>query len=784
MRLRSYFLISTAAVGASFASAAWSQESPRAEGASQGIQEIIVTAQKRAQSASDVGLSITTVGGDLLARRRVDDPYEVAKLVPALSVSNVGNAATATYTLRGIGFNSASLGASPTVSIYVDEVPLAYPAMTQGAVLDLERIEVYKGPQGTLFGQNATAGAINFIAAKPTNDFAAGVSGTFGRFNQWNLAGFVSGPVADGVRVRLAASHDGGDGWQRSYTRDDTLGRRNRSAGRALLEADLSESVKVTLGLSGWRDRSDSQALQLVEVAPLNPAFVLPSVANYPLAPANPRAADWDPDLDLKFRTDFWQPSLRLEWELADNLTLTSLTSYSHYKTDSLLDNDGTTFQVGSTEYYGTIKAFAQELRLSGKAGKLNWTIGANYADDKVRNGIIQDVSDQSNTQNVAGFSLGLSPVFVRQDTMTKAVFGNAEFALTDTISVIGGVRYTAPRIRFAGCNLGTGTPALPDTPTSGVTQSIEGLFNVLYQAFSGNTGVNPVQPGGCVTLNALDGTFLPTDSQQTLKEDNTSWNVTINYKPNRDVLLYALISQGYKLGSFPNFGASSNAQYLPAKQEALRAYEAGFKLTLADRTLQLDGAAFYYDYTDKQLSGYLLDPIFGPLQALVNIPKSKVQGGEIQVAWAPLSGLNITAAATYIDTKIKRFVGVDAEGQTRDFAGLNFNLSPKWFGNLDANYTFGVSEGLEAMIGGGLTYRSSTSAAVGGGEAFFMRSYALVDLSVGIQQAGGEGWSARVWGKNITNEYYWNNVSRTADNIVRVAGMPATYGITVGRKF
>lgn len=129
-----------------------------------GIDEIIVTANKRAQSASDVGLSITTLSSDVIARRKIEDPFDVANLVPALSVSRVGTSSTTVYTLRGIGFNSAFLGASPTVAVYVDEVPLTYPAMTQGAVLDLERLEVYKGPQGILFGQNSTAGAINFIA--------------------------------------------------------------------------------------------------------------------------------------------------------------------------------------------------------------------------------------------------------------------------------------------------------------------------------------------------------------------------------------------------------------------------------------------------------------------------------------------------------------------------------------------------------------------------------------------------------------------------------------------
>lgn len=752
-----------------------------------GLDEIIVTAQKRAQSASDVGLSITSLNAEQLERRGVDDPFEVAKLVPALSVSRVGTSATTVYTLRGIGFNSAFLGASPTVAVYVDEVPLAYPAMTQGAVLDLERLEVYKGPQGIFFGQNSTAGAINFIAAKPTDDLQAGISGTYGRFDWWDAKGFISGPLSDKVKARLAFSHEGGGPWQKSYTREDTLGKRDRSAARLLVDVDASESLRLVFGLNGWRDKSDSQALQLVKVVPKDPLRLVPALAAYPLAPENARAADWEVGKNFRYDTKFWQPSLRLELDLSDNVTLTSLTSYSHYETDSLIDNDGTNLQINSHRYYGSIKALSQEIRLSGTSERMTWTIGANYNDDKVVNNINQFTLHSSNTQNVSGtgFSIGVAPVGVRQTSETKAIFASAEYDITDTFSLVGGARYTDPTIKFRGCNLGQGYPAIPNTPTLGVAQDIEGLFNLLYQLFSGNTGVNPMVRGGCITMNSLDGTFLPTDSPQTLKEDNLSWNLTANFKPNSDTLLYALVSQGYKSGSFPIFGAATNEQYLPARQEKVLAYEAGYKLTLLDRSLQFDGAAFYYKYTDKQLSGFLLDPIFGPLEALVNIPKSYVQGAEVSANWVPLRGLSITAAGTYIKTKIKSFTGFDASGVVRDFAGERFNLSPKWFANLDATYTVPVSETMEATIGAGMTYRSSTSATIGGNDAAFnIKDYAIVDASIGVQQIGGEGWSARIWGKNIFNEYYWNNTSYTADNITRVAGMPATYGVTLGYKF
>lgn len=753
----------------------------------QGIQEIIVTATKRAQSANDVGLSISTVDADTLSRRKIDDPIEVARLVPALSVTPTGTSSSTVYTLRGIGFNSNFLGASPTVAVYVDEVPLTYPAMTQGAVLDLERVEVYKGPQGILFGQNSTAGAVNFIAAKPTDHFTANVSGSYGRFNRWDGQFAVSGPLSDTLKARLAVRQEGGGDWQRSYTRNASLGERDRTSARLLVDWAPADTLKVTFGLSGWRDESDTQALQLLKIVPNAPQYLIPALANYPLAPHNARAADWEPDKQFRFDTTFWQPSLRAELDLSPDVTLTSLSTYSKYKTDSLLDNDGTDLQVNSQQYTGDIEAVSQELRLSGTSSNLTWLVGASYSWDNVHNAIRQFTLHQSNTQNVSGtgFSIGEAPVTVQQKTETKAVFANLSYKPTSTLELIAGARYTAPKIEFAGCNRGQGYAPVPNTPTPGVTQDLEGLFNLLYQLFSGNAGVSPITRGGCITLNSLDGTFLPTNSEQTLKEDNFSWSLTANYKPSPDVLLYALTSRGYKAGSFPIVGAATNQQFLPARQEKVQAYELGYKLTVLDRRMQIDGAFFYYDYTDKQLSGFLKDAIFGPLLALVNVPKSRVQGTEIAVNWHATEGLVLSGGATYVDTKVKRYSGFDSTGAVRDFSGERFNLSPRWFANVDATYTAPINEQLEASANAGATYRSSTSGTIGGNDpAFDIKGYWLIDASLGIQQTGGEGWSARVWGKNIFNKYYWSNANFTSDTITRVAGEPATYGVTVGYKF
>ena len=275
------------------ASAAYAQptsQSPPAANTDVGAGEIVVTAQKRSESINKVGISVTAVTGDQLQARGLTSAADLVKAVPGFNYTPSAYA-TPVYTLRGIGFYETSLGATPTVSVYVDEVPLALPAMTLGATLDVERVEVLKGPQGTLFGNNATGGAINYIAAKPTDEFHAGATLDYGRFNHLDATAFLSGGLAENLKARVSARVESGDPWQQSYTRDDRIGRTRLFVGRILLDWTPDDRFSFRLNVNGWRDKSDNQAAQLVRV--FNPA-AKPAVLSYPLPPAGDiRAADW-----------------------------------------------------------------------------------------------------------------------------------------------------------------------------------------------------------------------------------------------------------------------------------------------------------------------------------------------------------------------------------------------------------------------------------------------------------------------------------------------------------
>jgi len=244
--------------------------------------------------------------------------------------------------------------------------------------------------------------------------------------------------------------------------------------------------------------------------------------------------------------------------------------------------------------------------------------------------------------------------------------------------------------------------------------------------------------------------------------------------------LLYANVSKGYKAGSFPTLGATSASQLTPATQESVLAYEAGFKATLLARTLQLNGAVFHYDYADKQILGKVLDPVFGPLLKLINVPKSRVNGAEVEIAWAPVRGLRLTGGGAWTDSKVEgSFVNFDPTGALRDLGGEAFPNTPKWRWVGDVDYRWPVGERLEAFVGGAATYQSATNSQLGELPTLAVKAYTLVDLRAGVGAQDG-AWRLTAWGRNVGDVYYWTAANRNLDTTVRFAGLPATYGLTL----
>jgi iron complex outermembrane recepter protein len=757
------------------------------------LDEIVVTANKREQNFNDVGMSINAFSGDQLASKQIADPTDLIRLVPGFTYTR-SQFDFPTYTLRGVGFYESSLASAPTVSVYVDEVPLPYPAMTRGSLLDLERLEVLKGPQGTLFGQNSTGGAINYIAAKPTTEFAAGLNWGYSRFNTFEGEGFVSGPISDKLSARLAIKTTQGGDWQRSKSRpNDRLGNKNFTTARMLLEFKPSDGVRFTLNVNGWIDKSDTQAGQVAEVTPVNPALPIdPRVTASVITSFNSRVAEWSPLLDLRRNNKFWQASLRGEIDLSESITLTSITSYQHYDQYAFQDADGTASRNLHLIPRGEIESFSQELRLGGQFldNRFDWLIGGNFQSDTV--GDNQQVFLGESTGAFVGpFAFDTFFNDARSKIKNYAVFANGEYRISDSFSFQAGLRYTKSENRYSSCTLDSGAGDL-----SGIFQFIQGfLLAVPVTAAAGQ----------CVTLLPDNATGRVSDE---LNQDNLSWKAGVNFKPGGgDALLYANVSQGYKAGSFPTLSASNSGQLLPVTQEKLLAYEAGFKAPIG-RSVQINGAAFYYDYTNKQLRGRVQDLIFGQLEKLVNIPKSRIWGAELQAMWRPVEGLTLTGNGSYVNSRINPNPdGTDFSnfpqrvGPAIPFTGNAFPYTPKWTFSGDIDYKFAVGGNLEAFLGGAVTYQSrakagledsdpgraqnvsATAGAAYNDRALILPSYALLDLRAGVGAPDGS-WKATLWAKNLTDKYYIVNVLKTQDTLVRYAGQPVTYGVSLSARF
>ena len=733
-----------------------------------GLEEIVVTAQKRSERVNDVPLSITAVTGDKLAEQGVTSASDLERVVPGFTFQPSSRLAPV-FSIRGIGFYDTSISNSPAVTVYLDQVPLPFLAMTQGVSFDLERVEVLKGPQGTLFGQNSTGGAVNYIAAKPTRELSAGLHTTFARFQETDAEGFVSGPISDTLGYRLAVRTEQRGDWQRNYTRNDTLGQRNLSMGRFLLDWHPSPILGFELNVNGWKDKSDTQAAQYLRYSPTNPqgrpeqAAILPT---YPHAPHDIRSADWNSDEYLKRDDGMYQVSLRGDLNIRDFATLTSITAYSDYTANSPLDEDGTSFEDIYLTTVGYLRSFSQELRLAnGGEERLRWVIGGNVQQDRTLDNEI--IYALGSNQSAVGLPWHGFSQYQRQSVDTYSPFASLEFEIAPRFFVHGAARYSKQNRDANGC--------LAD-----INGTLAATFSRLSSILSGSPTV--IAPLSCVTLGS---NLKPVgEVHGVLDQNNVSWRGGIDWKPLPDTLIYANVTKGFKSGGFDTLPAIRDTQLAPVTQESLLAYEAGFKGLFVSRRVTLTGAVFYYDYSDKQLTGYINTGFpFGTLPGLVSIPKSSVKGAELDLTAHPLSDFSVMLGATYVDSKVDEdYFTPDPFGASVDIKEQAFPNTPKWAVIGDTEYGNTLSHG-RLFVGGGFRYRSASYAAFGQNSEFKIRSYALLDLRTGLESPDAR-WRVMAWGKNVLNRRYTTSTNRPIDTVVVWTGMPATYGVTVDYRF
>ena len=807
--------------------------------------EIVVTANKREQSIKDVGMTIQAASAETLAARGIESLNDLGKLVSGFTYTE-SLYTTPVYTLRGIGLYDATFGAVPAVAVYTDQVPRNFPVMSDALDLDLERIEVLKGPQGTLFGQSATGGAVNYITAKPTNRLQAGVDGSFESFNKAKLSAFVSGPISSTLKGRIAVRAIEGGDWQYSLSRpDDKNGNVSRIEGRVALDWQPTPSVRFQANLTGALDRSDIQAPQYIKTnlniyssaalaaANANPAtanpygvvdnvlyagLTTPGSSNFdntflsrqntlvtrmnstnpllvaenfpffsrailatPAQPNSSRAAEWSVGTHGPSDNKYIQTSLRGDIDITNNILLTFISAYARKTLRYTIDLDGTVAVLQNIPLTGRVRAFNQEVRLSGKSDTFRWMVGLNYDNSKTFQEndfatLHYAANDPANTGDPTKFIHTNRNTF-KSKLETYAAFANAEYEITPNLKLNGGIRYTKNKQSASYCYRDPGEKV--GVPGN-VPASTAALFGVLAnQCFPLGDGLR-----GTTAFVSIINPFV-----DSLSESNVSFRVGLDYKLGGGGLLYATVSQGYKAGLFSAIGAASTGQYTPAVQEKVLAYEAGFKVPVIDRVFDLNGAAFYYDYRNKQVRGRVLDTVFGLLEKLLNVPKSYIWGVEADARIRPVDGLTLTGSGTYLKSKVTSSFSTTSDGKavyntggyTGDFKGSALPYTPKFSANADINYEWSMGN-VTPFVGGGITYQGKQNGTffnnVLKASDFEIKGYSTVDLRVGVGAKDGS-WEVTAFGRNVFNKVYTTTVTTFLDAQFRFTGRPAIYGLS-----
>ena len=576
----------------------------------QVFEEIVVTAQKRDQSLSDVAVSVTAFSGESLRKFGFTSSVDIAAQVPGLNIGTpVGEGNNPSFTLRGVGLNDFNDNNEAPIAIYQDGVYMAaLPGLTF-QLFDTERVEVLRGPQGTLYGRNATGGLIHFIAKKPTEEFEAFGQVTYGSHNELSFEGAVSGPFSDSVRGRLSFARKSYDGYVKNR-----IGKDANEADSYALRGQLDFSVGETgsLLLKGNYASSNTIAPQYQHEASDGVA----DIYGYNDTDGDNFAGDYNREGVLDIESYGGSATYK---GLIGNIDITNIFSYS--KTEKLHEEDT---DVGP--FSGVQPTFASNIKVLTEALTLSGTPSLATADpDTLLPAILYDVNYEQNTQSISGY-------------------GQVEYALSEAVKLTGGLRYSNEDKDMEYLN------AMPDgyllNDAFGGILGMQSWMDFRTGANNNATGIPDLDAGVVGGLNNIDGS-------------NLSGKIGIDYTPNDNTLLYASVSRGFKSGGF-NAGFSDatdgiKTSQIPYDEEILTSYEAGIKWSSESGKISVNAAAFYYDYKDFQAL------TFQGLSQVITNSDATYKGAEIEIGARPTDGLSMQLAASLLDANVE---GVSVNGE------------------------------------------------------------------------------------------------------------------------
>lgn len=756
MRIRQH-LVSFAAVAAALIPC--SVRGADSASSSSALEEVIVTAEFREAKLQDTPIAITALSGDVLDERGMTSVADIGKVAPNVNISATGvtqGPAAAIY-IRGVGQYDSHLGYEPGVGVYVDDV---YHGALNGNfldLLDLDRVEILRGPQGTLAGRNSIGGAIKLYTRKPKGDNSGYAEATLGDGNKAVLrAAFDLPLIADRLFLRVSGMSNRQDGYvklldyrcthptatdvpQFSVSKDcstGTLGGKDVTGLHAAVRWLASASLDVLLDADYIKDRSEVAATTLF-LAPsifANPdtRFASPSpyVAYYNFTDSN--TEEHYPNIGA---VDSRGLSLTLDWKPSEDLSLKSISGYrrqeARYSNDQKADS-----VVPSLNYSDEIyEQASEELRLGGVAlsKALDWTLGAYYFESR---GHLTSRVDATPVVNVSNDH--------HIDAKSYSGFGHVVWHATDKFNVTLGGRYTKDEKNF--------------------------LF--------GQTGLTAIP-----ALNGLKKTF---------SSSRADYRVGVDYRWNESVMTYAQVSSGYKGGGI-NPRPIDGTQLIIFKPETLTAYEIGVKSDLLDRKLRLNGAVFYNKYKDIILvnTGPCCGPTGNPFFSITafNAGDANIKGAELELEWSPVKALSVTASGSWLSFDYTRIATQTSDGSPLSISIPKDGIAPytaEKQGSLGISYAFDLGNGSTLTPRVDASYQGPKYSDPGNPPTSYLDGYTVVNARIAWQSANG-GWQATLAVDNVADKVYYTgsfDAIQFSGTLQKAIARPRTAYVTLRRNF
>ncbi len=709
--------------------------------------DIVVTALKRSERLQNVGATIEALSAETLRTSRVAALNDLASYAPNVDIKETVPGALPTVTIRGIGLDDFSTVSSPAAGVYVDEIPLSSAGLMSGDLFDLQRIEVLKGPQGTLYGRNTTAGAVNILSALP--DKAFGFSGKvgYGNFETFDAEAMLNLPLAPRAQLRLSAKtiQQGKGFWTSSLLENGTPGQRDIGSrdiwlGRAQLALQPTDDLDILLKVEGERSRSEMGVPQFNGTFGIGTPFVLCAAVlagrldnsacadayGYRQTRSDPFKGDWKGSFPYNIDQVGLLGKIRYR---TGGFELTSITGYIDFKRLYHIDVDATPLDQFDFIENEKVRQFTQELRLSRETRLVDVIAGGFYSWDRVL-GDNTNLSDQWPLL-LFGAASGSGKTTYNQVTRSAALYANATWHLGTRVDLVTGIRYTAEKRHYVG-----GTTFITPSPFVGINNTF------------------------------IDGT---------IRDHNVTGRIALNYRPRAGMLLFASVSRGRKSGGFFSGFTNNQGQLIPYRPEQITAYELGAK-TQFGRAVTLNISGFYYDYRDPQTFVRYIDPITGlSIQKVGNVDHARVFGTDIDLVLQPVTGLTLSGGLGLLDTRLSSFS--TAAGVVP--AGNRLPNAPA--ASFTGRVHYDVPLGSAVKIGFQVEtrYSSPVFKEATNDPLIAAGRYWLFNGRIALTDARSH-WEVALWGRNLTDKRYevQGTDLATLGVVNRNYNAPRTFGI------